>query len=315
VTIIRRLDDLRHDPNSVVTVGTFDGVHLAHREIIREVLDRSRVREGRSVVVTFDPHPKEVVSSPKGNVELLSTIEERLRCFEDLGVDTVVVIGFTYAFSRLTAREFTTRYVVDAIGVVEIVVGYDHMFGRDREAGAEELLRIGKESGFSVFAMDPFVVDGVAVSSTVIRKALAAGDVEQANRLLGSGYELEGTVIAGDGRGRTFGFPTANIAVTSPRKVIPGNGVYLVAVSIEGVAFHGMMNIGVRPTVTDGTTRTLEVHVFDLHGDVYGRRIRVTFVTKLRDERTFASVQELLDQLRRDREQSLGYLARHHQQQ
>jgi riboflavin kinase/FMN adenylyltransferase len=307
--IVRSLSEISWNKQSVVTVGTFDGIHRAHLEIIREVVNRAHMREGRSVLVTFDPHPKEVVASVRGPVRLLMTLDERIALLELLKVDLLFVIPFTLEFSRLSSREFFEQYVVNGIGVSEVVVGYDHMFGRNREAGIDELVHMGKEFDFSVFAVHAYTVDGETVSSTRIRKALVAGDVDRAARLQGRPYSLSGTVIMGDRRGAVLGFPTANIRPLSEQKVVPGHGVYLVEVTTGDMRRYGMMNIGVRPTVAEGSKETIEVHLFDFSGDLYGKQITVTFLRRLRDERRFSSLQELTDQLHLDREESLRYLA------
>jgi riboflavin kinase / FMN adenylyltransferase len=301
--VVRSLAEVLRDSSSVVTVGTFDGVHRAHQEIIREVVTRARMREGRSVVVSFHPHPKEVVESHRtGEVRLLSTPEERAGLLEALHVDLLFIVPFTLEFSRLGPDEFYRDYIVNGVGVSEVVVGYDHMFGRDRGAGAQELVRMGKIFDFSVFAAHPFVVDGEPVSSTKIRRALSAGDLERARHMLGYRYSLGGIVVRGDGRGTRLGFPTANIVPDSPRKVIPARGVYVVGVEVEGKQFFGMMNIGVRPTVTPEGKEILEVHLLDFSGELYGRSLRVTFIVRLRDERKFAGLGELTAQLGLDRE-------------
>jgi riboflavin kinase/FMN adenylyltransferase len=304
--IARSIDEITYQKNSVATVGTFDGVHLAHREIVREVTNRAKIREGRSVVITFDPHPKEVVPSPKGGeVRLLSTVEERLSQMEILQVDMVFVIPFTNEFSRLSPREFCQRYIVSGTGVSEVVVGYDHMFGRGRAAGIDDLMRLGKEFDFSVFAVHPFTVEGEPVSSTTIRRALASGDLDHARKLLGYPYGMSGKVVRGDRRGATIGFPTANITPNSLRKMIPARGVYVVGVDVGGRSMFGMMNIGVRPTVSAGLSETMEVHVFGFSGDLYGETLRITFLKRLRDEQRFGSVAELVEQLGKDREAAL----------
>lgn len=307
--VVRSLDQLQRDKNSVVTVGTFDGVHLAHREIIREVVNRARMREGRSVVVTFDPHPKEVVTSARGAVQLLSTLDERIALLSRLQVDLLVVIPFTFEFSRVSAREFYTGYIDGRVGVSEVVVGYDHTFGRDREAGTKDLVALGRDLDFSVFAVHPMAVDGEPISSTRIRRALAAGDVERAERMLGYPYRMAGTVIRGDGRGRTLGFPTANLQPLVVRKQIPGNGVYLVSATVGETRRYGIMNIGVRPTVSAGTALVIEVHVLEFSRDIYGERLEIAFLRRLRDERKFASIAELVEQLGKDREQALHLIS------
>jgi riboflavin kinase/FMN adenylyltransferase len=306
--IIRSLGEIKRDMNSVVTVGSFDGVHLAHREIIREVANRSRMREERSVVITFDPHPMEVVASPRNSSGLLSTIDERVALLSTLNIDVLYIIGFTYDFSRSSPMEFYQTYVVNGIGVSEVVVGYDHMFGRDRQAGVEGLIRIGQQFNFSVFAVHPYMVNGEMVSSTEIRTALLEGTLEKAKKLLGYSYGMKGTVVPGDGRGKTIGYPTANIKPLSEKKIIPGRGVYLVSVQLMGKQYFGMMNVGIRPTVTDDRVQMCEVHILDFDNDIYGENVSVTFLKRLRDEQKFASMHELAQQLDKDKEQSLKYI-------
>jgi len=304
MNVVRSFEHLKREKNSVVTVGTFDGVHMAHREIIREVVHRAKMREGRSVVITFDPHPKEVVTSARGAVQLLSTLDERIRLFSGLQIDTLLVIPFTYEFSRKSAREFYTEYVERLVGVSEVVVGYDHTFGRDREAGTADLVTLGRELDFSVFAVHPLTIDGEPISSTRIRKTLSGGQVERAERMLGYPYRLEATVVDGDRRGRTIGFPTANLKPLAARKQIPGNGVYLVSVQVTGVQRYGLMNVGVRPTVSDGVNLVLEVHILDFSTDIYGEGVTVTFLRRLRDERKFGSITELIEQIGKDRDRA-----------
>ena len=303
--IARDLAGAGRNRGSVVTVGTFDGVHLAHAAIIREVVTRARMREGRSVVVSFDPHPKQVVGDRPGAVELLTTIDERVECIRDLGVDVLLLLEFTYAFSRITAEEFYRTYIVDGTGVDEVIVGYDHMFGRDRAAGIDELVKMGKQFGFSVYAVHPFAVGGETVSSTAIRSALARGAVDRAAELLGRPYGLAATVVPGDGRGKTLGFPTANLRPDSPRKIVPADGVYAVGATVEGEERLGMMNIGRRPTIAPGAPRTMEVHLFDFDRDIYGARLTVSFLRRLRDEKKFDSLSDLVRQLEQDRAEAL----------
>ena len=307
--VLRSLDRVGRDKNSVVTVGMFDGIHRAHREIVREVVHRARMREGRSVVVTFDPHPKEVVASARGPVQMLSTLDDRMEMLRDLHVDVALVIEFTLAFSRLTAREFYEDLVAGEIGVSEVVVGYDHMFGRDREAGIQGLMEMGRALDFSVFAVHPLSVDGAPISSTRIRHALAAGDVEKANAMLGYAYQLGGTIVGGDRRGRTIGFPTANIQLQHPRKLVPGRGVYLVEASVAGSRTYGIMNIGVRPTVSAGLNQVLEVYLLDFDREIYGERLMVTFLRRLRDEKKFDSLETLTAQLQHDRDEARRLIA------
>lgn len=307
--VVRSLARITKDTNSVVTVGTFDGVHLAHQEILRDVVSRARMKEARSVVVTFEPHPKEVVGNADRPVRLLATIEERESLIRKLNVDVLFVIDFTYEFSRISAQEFYGQYVVNGIGVNEVVVGYDHMFGRDRTAGIEDLVQMGQKYNFSVSAVQQYRVDGVVVSSTLVRNVIAEGDVERAARLLGYTFTLKGSVVHGDGRGRTIGFPTANVRPITESKIVPGSGVYFVGILLRGRQLFGMMNIGVRPTVQSGGGVSLEVHIFGLTEDIYGEYVEISFLRKLREEQKFASLEHLTQQLNIDRETSLRFIA------
>ncbi len=306
--VARGLAGVRRDPASVVTVGTFDGVHRAHRAIIAELVSRARLRGGRSVVITFDPHPRQVVGNRGEPVRLLTTIGERIALLGSLGIDLLVVLPFTTEFSRLTPREFFTEFVVNGTGVSDVVVGYDHMFGRDRQAGTGELMWLGREFDFSVFTLRPFTLDGQTVSSTAIRRVLDTGDVRKAAGLLGYRYTLGGTVVRGDGRGKGLGFPTANIVPEEAVKLVPARGVYAAAVTHRGVERGGMVNIGVRPTVSSSGGVFIEAHLFGFSGELYGEEVALSFHDRLRDERKFASLEELKAQLGRDREASLAVL-------
>lgn len=313
--VVGSLSELKKETNSVVTVGTFDGVHLAHQEIVREVVHRAKMKEGRSIVVTFEPHPKEVVGKLKDPIHLLTTIDERIELLHAQGVDVLLVINFTYEFSRLSSREFYEGFLVNGTGVSEVVVGYDHMFGRNREGSIEELIKIGQQFDFSVFAFHPYTVNGEVVSSTQVRKALAEGNVERAKAFLGREYSLQGTVVKGDGRGQTIGYPTANINPDSEKKMIPAKGVYLVGIKLEGRDYFGMMNIGVRPTVTNALQQTIEVHLFDFSETIYGKKLTIAFLRRLRDEQKFSSLEQLIHQLGNDKAQSLKLIAEHGQRQ
>ncbi|GJQ20977.1 MAG: riboflavin biosynthesis protein [Bacteroidia bacterium] len=297
--VVHNVGELSFDRNSVVTVGSFDGVHRAHQELIRHVVARARERGGRSVIVTFDPHPKQVLAPHKDQIRLLSSLEERLAICEELGVDIVVVLSFTYEFSRQSFREFYERTIVRAIGVSEVIEGYDHHFGRDREGSIQELLQMGREFDFTVTAMKPVTVNDEVVSSSAIRKHLLEGRVDRAADLLGRPYAVRGTVERGDGRGRSLGYPTANVRVADPAKLIPADGVYVTAVRWNGASHYGMANIGRRPTF-GGRERKVEVHLLDFDGGLYGTRLEVKFLRRLRDEQRFDSTSALVRQLDAD---------------
>jgi riboflavin kinase/FMN adenylyltransferase len=301
--VVHQLSDLTYVKNSVVTVGTFDGLHLAHQELIRDVVSRARGRKGRSVVITFDPHPKEVLSR-NTPLHLLTPVDERQQLCEQLGVDVFFCAEFTYDFSRQSSRDFYLRYVIQGTGVSEVIEGYDHHFGRDREGSIEELLRLGREFEFSVDALKPVYVDEEIVSSSQIRQHLVQGRVDSALRLLGRPYRLEGTVIRGDGRGRQLGYPTANLQMPSTRKLIPQDGIYFARLEIDETVHSCMVSIGVRPTFFTHGHRTIEAHVLDFEGDLYGRKLSLQFLKRLREERKFDTAAQLIEQMNRDKEES-----------
>jgi riboflavin kinase / FMN adenylyltransferase len=299
--VARSLYEVTYLKNSIVTVGTFDGVHLGHMAIIEEMSSRAVKNQSRSVVVTFEPHPREVVG--RGPVKLLSTLQERLHFLEQLHVDQTLVLEFTYDFSRQTPREFYERYIVNGTGVSQVIVGHDHMFGRDREAGVEELERMGSEFGFTAHAVEPVAVEGEVVHSSKIRELLMRGDVELAAKFLGREYSIEGWVVQGDKRGAQLGFPTANIQMHYPNKLLPAEGVYCVRIDIDKQRLFGMLNIGVRPTFHADHDRTIEVNLFDFDQMIYGKLMCIHFIKRLRPENKYPTNAMLIDQLQKDRDE------------
>lgn len=301
-------DQITHDDRSVVTVGTFDGVHRGHQAVIDYLVGRAAERGGRSVLVSFDPHPRTVVRGEA--VRLLTTPQERADACEQLGLDRFVLVPFTEAVRRLGAEDYVRRMLVERIGLQEIVIGYDHRFGRGREGDRTLLEKMGRAHGFDVDVITAQEVEGYGVvSSSVIREALRAGDVTRAADMLGRRYPLTGVVVEGDRRGRTLGYPTANLAVPDARKLVPGHGVYAVRVRVPGRSEQvgGMTNIGVRPTF-DGTEQRVEVHLLDFDGDLYGQTLRVEFVQRLRGERSFDGPEALVEQLSKDRRRCIDAL-------
>jgi riboflavin kinase/FMN adenylyltransferase len=292
-------DEIERNDRSVLTVGTFDGVHRGHQAIIEYLLARSRAQEGPCTLVSFDPHPRSVVHGAE--VPLLTTVQERADILESLGVDRFVVVPFSTEFAELEPETYVTDILVRRIGLQEITVGYDHRFG-NRRAGDVDLLRqLGPEHGFEVDVIPPQEVDQDVVSSRRIRALLQEeGAVERAADLLGRPYQLRGTVARGEGRGREIGYPTANLVLEDPRKLVPRRGVYATTAQLpDGTVLGGMMNIGRRPTF-DGMDVTAEVHLFDFEGDLYGDRLSVQFLQRLRDEQKFDSPDALAVQLSED---------------
>lgn len=282
----------------VVTTGFFDGVHLGHRFVIERLVSEARRRGCRSLVVTFWPHPRTVLQDNARGLHLLSSLDEKKQALYALGVDEVEVLEFNRAFSSLTAAEYLRAYVKERFGGDAVLIGYDQRLGCDRPS-AERLRTIALEAGLEPVMADKCPVD---VSSTLIRQALSGGDVAAANEMLGYIYSLRGVVVAGNRLGRTIGFPTANMKLYDPLKMVPSNGVYEVEVETVGEKFRGMCNIGFRPTVSQNTIPTIETNIFDFDQDIYGLDIKVSFVRKIRDEVKFSSLEALAGQLARDKE-------------
>ena len=296
-----------HKQKACITVGTFDGVHRGHQGVISYMRRMADAEGLRVVVVTFDPHPQIVLARPdREPLALLTSIEERCERLSNVGVDDVVVIPFTTEFAQTPADEFV-RELVSFIDVQHFFIGHDHAFGKNR-GGNEELLRhLGAELGFYVERIPPLETEGIVVSSTLVRKTLKSGDVELAASMLGTPYIVRGTVVKGDGRGRTLGIPTANVVPAEPHKLMPANGVYVVTVRHGDAEYLAMANIGVRPTFTSDTAPTLEVHILQFDNDIYNTTLDVKFHKRLRGEQKFESREEFLVQLEQDKQQTIIY--------
>ena len=289
-------------PNqAVVTTGTFDGVHLGHKIIVDRLIESARQTEGESVVITFDPHPRQVLYPNDQSLKLLQSIEEKAARLEALGVDHLLVLKFDKAFSELSSDAFVRNILVDAVGTRKLVVGYDHHFGKNREGSFESLRKQGLIHGFTVEEIPAHDIDQVSVSSTAIRKALILGDIKTANSYLGYPYSFQGEVVQGNQMGRQLGFPTANLRISHALKLIPAIGVYAVTVVVRDRIYNGMLNIGYRPTLTQDLILTCEVNILDFSEDIYGETIQVRFMDRLRDEKRFAGKDELIRQLQEDR--------------
>lgn len=295
--------------NTALTIGTYDGVHLAHRQVINKVLELAKEKNLRSFIVTLEPHPQEVLKNKTPDIKLLSSIDERLHLFEQTGIENVLVIKFTEEFSKNQPREFYEKFIAGRIGISDLVIGYDHLFGRNREGDINTLLELGKEFDFSVHRVEEIDVEGKPVSSTRIRTALANGRVEEAAGLLGYDYSFDGIVVEGDKIGRTIGYPTVNLKAVKENKVMPMEGIYCVKVKIGDETHYGMMYHGFRPTLTEGIRRAFEVHIFDFDKTVYGEKLTINFLTRLRDDKKFATKQELIEQINKDKENSLRFLS------
>jgi riboflavin kinase/FMN adenylyltransferase len=309
--VYRSLAELPVIKNAIVTQGTFDGVHAAHKVIIHKVKELAAKHQGETVLITFDPHPRMVLFPDDHGLKLLHTLEEKIEALESEGVDHLIIIPFTKEFSRLTSMQFIRDIMVNKIGTKVLVIGYNHRFGKNREGSFEHLKEYSSLYGFEVEEIPEHDIDEVSVSSTRIRKALNEGDVKQAAKYLGKYYVISGMVIKGRQLGRTIGFPTANIKVDNINKQIPADGVYAVKVFINSRTILGMLNIGVRPTV-DGLTHAVEVHLFDFNEDLYNTTLSVAFVDKLRNEMKFENLQALTNQLESDKLHALAILSTAH---
>jgi len=292
---------------TVVTVGTFDGVHRGHLDVIRRLVDQAKDRNLPSLLVSFDPHPLEIVN-PAAAPPLLTTSEEKLEVIAETGVEYFALVPFTHDLAQYGAEEFVDRVLRARFRMSELLIGYDHGFGHRRAGNVEVLKSLGAERGFRVDVVEPVSLgDGQHVSSTSIRRAVAGGDLQRAAEGLGRPYSLSGIVVAGNSRGRQLGFATINLSSPSPRKLLPPEGVYAVMVQTPLGRYGGMMNLGPRPTFGD-PEMSIEAHLFDVSADFYGMRVRVDFVEFLRETRRFADVGELVKQLERDRQSALRAL-------
>ena len=297
---IKTAADYKQIKSSVITIGTFDGVHVGHQQIIHRLVDTARKNDLQALVLTFFPHPRMVIQND-ANIKLINTIDEKAKQLEQLGVDHLVVKEFTKSFSRLTALEYVRDILVNKLKVKHIIVGYDHHFGRNRTANINELKEFGAFYNFEVTEIEPQEVDDVAVSSTKIRSAILKGNIPTANKFLGYNFMLTGTVIKGKGLGKTLDFPTANIQIEAAYKLIPKHGVYVVKSQIKGVEVFGMMNIGKNPTVNEGNQTKIEVHFFDFSANLYGAVLKIELLDHLRSEIKFPNIEALKLQLEKDK--------------
>ncbi|MBM3440735.1 MAG: bifunctional riboflavin kinase/FAD synthetase [Bacteroidetes bacterium] len=306
--VYRNINTIPHFNHAVVTIGTFDGVHVGHQLIIQNLIAETEASGGESLLITFHPHPRKVVY-PDRNLMQLNTLEEKIGLLKKYGIHNLVVAPFTKAFSELTAMQYIEEFLVGKFNPAVIIIGYDHKFGNQREGDFKLLEAHAQRFGYRVKEMDEKLVNNAIVSSTRIRNALSSGDVDTANRELGYSYFFTGMVVDGNKFGRTMGFPTANLEINDADKLIPGNGVYAVTARLEGEEkiYKGMMNIGIRPTV-DGTRKITEVHLFDFDRDIYGRHLTVWLQAYIRNEIKFSGTEALKAQLATDKQSAIQCL-------
>ena len=298
--------DFQPKNKTVLTLGTFDGVHIGHKKIIEKLIQNSSWCECESLVLTFFPHPRMVLQD-NTEIKLLNTIDERTELLQKSGLDNLIIHPFDQAFSRLTAEEFVSSILVDQFNVKKIIIGYDHRFGRNRTADIHDLIEFGQKYEFEVEQISAQEIDEVSVSSTKIRNALTEGNVKLANDYLGYNYLLTGIITKGKGIGRTLDFPTANLQIQETYKLIPKNGVYIVQSLLENKLVYGMMNIGFNPTV-NGESKSIEIHFFDYEGDLYTKNVQIQLVDRIRDEVKFENLEKLKEQLYKDKTVALHYI-------
>lgn len=286
--------------NPIVTIGTFDGVHLGHMSIIKRLQELSQEKNGESVILTFYPHPRMVLYPDDHDLQLLNTPEEKAKLLEQAGISHLMVYPFSEEFSRITAYDYVRNLLVTGIRANTVVVGHDHRYGRNREGDFNTLLEWSEMLNFNVEEISAKEIDEVNISSTKIRQSLLKGDIETANAFLGYNYQLCGKVVTGARLGNTIGFPTANILVNYPYKLIPAKGVYAVRVKSDEKTFNGVTNIGVRPTVENDGKISIETHIFDFNNDIYDTTITIEFIARLREEKKFGSIDELKTQIAMD---------------
>ncbi|HYK75780.1 MAG TPA: bifunctional riboflavin kinase/FAD synthetase [Daejeonella sp.] len=305
--IYNHIDEFSPIENAVVTIGTFDGVHVGHQKIIKRLREVALQTGGETVILTFFPHPRMILHPEDINIKLISTMAEKAEMLENLGVDHLIITPFTRDFSNLSAQDYIKDVLVEKIGTRCIVIGYDHRFGKDRQGGLQHLQQYASEYGFIVEEIPEQDLHDVAVSSTQIRHALLKGDVETARDFLGYPFHLSGRVIKGDQIGRQLGFPTANLFVEETYKLIPADGIYAVTVQLQNLTLKGMAYIGHRPTI-NGMTRNIEVNIFDFDQDLYGQTIRLNFLSFIRGDEKFSSLDELKSKLGEDEKMARSLL-------
>ncbi|HEX3072477.1 MAG TPA: bifunctional riboflavin kinase/FAD synthetase [Ignavibacteriales bacterium] len=293
------IDQVIKQKGAFATIGTFDGLHLGHRKLIKKLIDESRANGAANFVITFEPHPRSVVSK-NYDMKLLTALSEKIELFKELGVENLLVVRFTEEFSKLSAETFIEKYLVEKIGIGKLIIGHDHRLGKGRGGDEKTLTELGVKHGFEVEKISEVLLDDEVISSTKVRNYLLEGDVSKAAKMLGRAYSFSGKVVKGAQRGRLLGFPTANVQLENPQKLIPKNGIYAVKAKVGNKTHNGVMSLGLRPTFNDLTEPLAEIYIFDFEEDIYHNIVAVEIISRLRDEEKFPSVEELIKQMNAD---------------
>ena len=296
--IFNNIQSYSPEKESILTIGTFDGVHIGHNKILTKLVEESKKNNLSSLIMTFFPHPRMVLQKSQ-EIKMIDTIDEKIHLFEKTGVDNLIIQPFDENFSKIRAKEFVEEILVKKLKIKHIIIGYDHRFGKDREASVDDLKKFGLNYMFTVEEIAAQEIHSIAISSTKIRNAILKGEIKKCNEYLGRNFMLTGEVVHGDGLGKKINFPTANIEIPEAYKIIPKNGVYLVKAIINSEIYFGMMNIGVRPTI-GGENKSLEIHFFNFKDNIYNKTFSVEIICKIRDEEKFSSIDELKIQLKKD---------------
>ncbi len=306
--VYKSIDKIVKDENTVLTIGTFDGIHKGHQVLFEKLKRYSSENNLRNVVITFEPHPRTVVSN--FDMKLLTTLDEKSEILLQLEIENLLVINFTKEFAKQSSEEFITDIICNKIGVKHIIIGHDHKFGKDRNGNDNALIELGIKNNFTVERVEPVKYGDEIISSTKVRNALLNGEIKKVSNFLGRCYCFHGTIVKGVSRGTILGFPTANIEVEEENKLIPKNGVYVVKVIVENEIVYGVMNVGLRPTFADTLSVVIEAHLFEFNKDVYGKAIKVEILKRIRDEKKFNNKEELIYQIGKDKKEAIQFVGK-----
>jgi riboflavin kinase/FMN adenylyltransferase len=306
--IYKQINELQLKNGTIITIGTFDGVHLGHKKILNQLIDKKKQSGLETMVFTFDPHPRKVLFPDQQDLKLITNTYEKVSLLSEIGIDHVIVYPFSKAFSEINPDEYIGEILVEKLKAKCIIVGYDHRFGKNRVGGLDLLIKYAEKYNYEVIEIAAEDINSINISSTQIRKAIESGNIELANQFLGYSFFISGKVSEGKKLGRTIGFPTANISISDVNKIIPKNGVYAVKVEIKNKLFNGMLNIGINPTVSTTLQLKMEVHLFDFNQQVYGEEIKVYFIYRVRDEQKFSDIEALKNQLELDKQHIMSLL-------